>query len=466
MDRIISKEELAQATKLAPPFSSPCLLADGKTVVKGGEGVREAEANAMKLVRQHTSIPVPEVYNVYRDADSGHMCIVMEYIDGEQLDKAWPRLSEEQKNKIIQQLREYFVELRQIKGSFIGGVDGSACDDQYFSSTGEDWGPYKDEAEFNKALVKAWSTNRENDPFTRLLCKIQVEVMSGHEIVMTHNDFDPRNILVRGSDVVAVLDWEFSGFFPEYWEYCNFILLHGLGSNGEKFGKELLETGIDSNGQSLASRFPGAKFIFPTSRRRRSTAFRRAMLTQWFDVASLDDPSDRNHKQIPGLRESFQEIKELIELECSSGNIPQRNIILGGLSQGCAMALICLLALDFPIGGFVGMSGWLPFQQEIEKLARGTEGGENDISDNQSTVETITTGTHADTQEELRSPEVHVPDYIDEKIKISLGEDASQTMSLVGYSVDWRRYKDQGHWYKIPDEIDDITEFIHQVWVE
>ncbi|PHH53866.1 hypothetical protein CFIMG_002605RAa2 [Ceratocystis fimbriata CBS 114723] len=198
MDRIISKEELAQATRLAPPFSSPCLLADGKTVVKDGEGVREAEANAMKLVRQHTSIPVPEVYNVYRDADSGHMCIVMEYIDGEQLDKAWPRLSEEQKDKIVQQLRGYFVELRQIKGSFIGG----------------------DEAEFNKALVKAWSTNRENDPFTRLLCKIQVEVMSGHEIVMTHNDFDPRNILVRGSDVVAVLDWEFSGFFPEYWEYC------------------------------------------------------------------------------------------------------------------------------------------------------------------------------------------------------------------------------------------------------
>ncbi|PHH53867.1 Acyl-protein thioesterase 1 [Ceratocystis fimbriata CBS 114723] len=276
----------------------------------------------------------------------------------------------------------------------------------------------------------------------------------------------------------------------------SFILLHGLGSNGEKFGKELLETGIDSNGQSLASRFPGAKFIFPTSRRRRSTAFRRAMLTQWFDVASLDDPSDRNHKQIPGLRESFQEIKELIELECSSGNIPQRNIILGGLSQGCAMDLICLLALDFPIGGFIGMSGWLPFQQEIEKLARGTERGENGISDNQSTVETIPTGTHADTQEELRSPEVHVPGYvrgllsldsqespggqvlslstpiflghgeIDEKIKISLGEDASQTMSLVGYSVDWRRYKDQGHWYKIPDEIDDIAEFIHQVWVE
>lgn len=41
--------------------------------------------------------------------------------------------------------------------------------------------------------------------------------MNGHEIVMTHNDFDPRNILVQGSQVVALLDWELSGFYPDYW---------------------------------------------------------------------------------------------------------------------------------------------------------------------------------------------------------------------------------------------------------
>lgn len=44
--------------------------------------------------------------------------------------------------------------------------------------------------------------------------------MQGHEFVMTHNDFAPRNILVRGSQVVAILDWEFSGYFPEYWEFA------------------------------------------------------------------------------------------------------------------------------------------------------------------------------------------------------------------------------------------------------
>lgn len=144
-----------------------------------------------------------------------------------------------------------------------------------------------------------------------------------------------------------------------------FILLHGLGSNGEKFGRAILETGVGSDGLGLPARFPGAKFVFPTARRRRATAFGRAMLTQWFDVASLDDRSDRNEKQLPGLRESFAEILALIEHECDAG-IPRENIVLGWLSRVCAMALICLLALEQPIGGFVGMIGWLPFQQEIE----------------------------------------------------------------------------------------------------
>lgn len=37
------------------------------------------------------------------------------------------------------------------------------------------------------------------------------------------------------------------------------------------------------------------------------------------------------------------------------------------------MALVCLLALDVSVGGFVGMSGWLPFQAEIETSVRAAD---------------------------------------------------------------------------------------------
>ncbi|KAI1376223.1 hypothetical protein F4677DRAFT_419250 [Hypoxylon crocopeplum] len=75
------------------------------------------------------------------------------------------------------------------------------------------------------------------------------------------------------------------------------ILLHGFGSNGEKFGKEFIESGICSNGKRLVDVFPSARFISPTSKKRRSAAFGRAMLTQWFNIRSLDEPSHRQEVQ-------------------------------------------------------------------------------------------------------------------------------------------------------------------------
>jgi len=42
-------------------------------------------------------------------------------------------------------------------------------------------------------------------------------------IVFTHNDLHPSNILLsRGPNpnILAVIDWQQSGWYPAYWEYC------------------------------------------------------------------------------------------------------------------------------------------------------------------------------------------------------------------------------------------------------
>jgi predicted esterase len=46
----------------------------------------------------------------------------------------------------------------------------------------------------------------------------------------------------------------------------------------------------------------------------------------------------------------------------------------------------------------------------------------------------------------------------DEKGPLALS--AAQFMRDAGYQVDWKCYEDQGHWCKIPYEIDDIHSFI------
>lgn len=269
----------------------------------------------------------------------------------------------------------------------------------------------------------------------------------------------------------------------------SFILLHGLGSNGEKFGKELIDTGVCSDGKKLVDIFPGARFIFPTSKKRRSTAFGRAMLRQWFDIRSLDDPSYRQDGQLKGLVESSQEIREILDEELKK--ISHQNIILGGLSQGCATALCCLLSLNFPLGGFIGMSGWLPFQKEIEAAARDEDDSSDDnpfgsdtedpfehsegeegpvIQDPISRVINLTRDllcldkleNTSKTNSPLLTPVFLGHGEADDKVKPCYGKSAYETLVAGGFQVTWKCYSDQGHWYKIPDEIDDLVKFIRE----
>ena len=115
----------------------------------------------------------------------------------------------------------------------------------------------------------------------------------------------------------------------------------------------MIQTGVTSRGEKLTYVLPGARFIFPTTKRRRATALNREKLTQWFDVESLEDRSYCSYTQLHGLKESHREILEIINPEAEK--VPSRkNNVLGDISRGCAMGLISLLSLELPIGSFIG----------------------------------------------------------------------------------------------------------------
>lgn len=50
--------------------------------------VRMAEAETMMLALEKTNIPFPKLENLYRDEETGWVCVVMEYAQGQQLDRA------------------------------------------------------------------------------------------------------------------------------------------------------------------------------------------------------------------------------------------------------------------------------------------------------------------------------------------------------------------------------------------
>lgn len=181
------------------------------------------------------------------------------------------------------------------------------------------------------------------------------------------------------------------------------ILLHGRGGSADAFGPALLNTTFPSthrqricspprNGISaklssqtrpstLAEALPHARFVFPNAPKQRATVYKRSIIRQWFDDWHLGftaDEVDGRYDlglQTTGLGSTVTYLHSLVaeEAELVGG---ARNIILGGISQGCAVSLIASLLWEGKegLGGVVGMCGWLPYISQIkERLNIGHE---------------------------------------------------------------------------------------------
>ena len=220
-ERINVDHEFLKKCKILAPFSGAYRLNE-KTVIKTGEAVHMSEAVAMRIVAEKTSIPIPKVFDAYVQENDGRGVILMEYIEGERLDTAWPRYNLAQKTLVVAQLHRYVNELRAIKGSVIGAADYTSCCDQFFTNENTKYGPYNTEKEFHEGLAQALHERGDNS-WCHMVTRF-ITSLDGHEIVLTHNDLAPRNILVRDGSVVAILDWELCGFYPDYWEYIKAYL--------------------------------------------------------------------------------------------------------------------------------------------------------------------------------------------------------------------------------------------------
>lgn len=87
-----------------------------------------------------------------------------------------------------------------MKGDYIGAIDhGKAIIGQLASSEG---GPFDSEQQFNEFILG--DMIRSAPDILRHYAKFVL--MDNYEIVFTHADFFPRNILVEGGRVAAVID--------------------------------------------------------------------------------------------------------------------------------------------------------------------------------------------------------------------------------------------------------------------
>jgi aminoglycoside phosphotransferase len=179
-----------------------------------------AEAHAMQFVARQTSIPVPKVYCAF--VHRGRTYIVMKNIDGQMAADGWVSRPEESKRRILNQLRDMDAELRAITppdGVGVANVDGGPfCDCRLPSKLL--WGPFATIRDFHEALadgIDVAGSYKKLPPDLQELFDFYQQPCG--KLVFTHGDLSSLNILVRGDDVVGIIDWETAGWFPSYWEY-------------------------------------------------------------------------------------------------------------------------------------------------------------------------------------------------------------------------------------------------------
>lgn len=136
------------------------------------------------------------------------------------------------------------------------------------------------------------------------------------------------------------------------------IIVHGLGDSGDgwKFFSDLARR---------SSEFDHINFVFPNAPTIPITANAGYEMPGWFDIFQFGAPGGK--KDVDGYLKSLDLVKSYIKEQIDLGVKPDR-IIVGGFSQGAALALGALATLDFKIAGFLIFSGFMPVGEKIKSL--------------------------------------------------------------------------------------------------
>jgi len=109
------------------------VLIERDTVVKFCRTVRLAEAEAMHLISERTTIKSPRLKSAYILDDIGY--IIMSFEAGRMLSDYGNDASEIQRCHVVEQMKDYVSQMRGIPGDFIGGVDYSPCIEEFLRGT-------------------------------------------------------------------------------------------------------------------------------------------------------------------------------------------------------------------------------------------------------------------------------------------------------------------------------------------
>ncbi|KAF2873990.1 phosphotransferase family protein [Massariosphaeria phaeospora] len=222
-------EDVRRLAKLQKTTLYPVRFEDLGLVVKFGSHISVLEAISLWAVRRvfRDRVPVPEVYAwrvVERKGRTPEVFIYMQLVQGPTLQQRWASLDGAEKLSISSELRDMVDCFRGLRDGEAEQVIGSLCHGPAPDRCLEDLPqlkPFPARSVFHDWLSWLW---RRHVPDPQSIEDWWRDLLPDNgPIVFTHGDLRPANIIVTATTpakVVAILDWEQAGWYPDYWEYC------------------------------------------------------------------------------------------------------------------------------------------------------------------------------------------------------------------------------------------------------
>ncbi|KAG5934226.1 hypothetical protein E4U53_000731 [Claviceps sorghi] len=180
-------------------------------VIKGP--CRPTEVEAMQYVAAHTTVPIPKLFAVH--VDDGDIYIEMAYIKGTTMCGGWRSLSTDQKNVVLAELKQHVSSLRELPPPVEDTVSSAYQNPAWDVRVGRNlFGPV--------SLHEFHSVVRGHLVMEDVAQYLGDGVVHMHtapyRICFTHADLSSTNIIIRNGHIAAIIDWDFAGWYPEYWE--------------------------------------------------------------------------------------------------------------------------------------------------------------------------------------------------------------------------------------------------------
>jgi hypothetical protein len=245
-DSLPSEAEILACTTLLSPsnHSDKVVKLSDTLVAKYGALVTPVEAETMQYVANNSDVPLPKVHGTLTNPVTQQFFIIIDFVQGQTLEDLLPSLTQTEKDDIAQLIKTAIDKLHAIpEPGYLGSVGRKACSHGMFwdsSDLGPEFtplmpGPFENEAAFNDGLLLKLSTVKfMPPPYMKFLRGLFSEAFAGHKTVMTHGDLQAKNIMVQrvgskedgsGPFTISLIDWETSGWYPDYWEYCMSLMV-------------------------------------------------------------------------------------------------------------------------------------------------------------------------------------------------------------------------------------------------